>query len=96
MADGNETQRETAVPAGAPATGGNGCLPTPPVALWCRQRLMPPHAVTLSVPGPTTTSSATPNTTPSTTVAAPTSALNGPRPDFPATAPAANPVVYRT
>jgi len=39
--------------------------------------------VTLSVPGASTAPSAA-------------SALNGPRPDFPATAPAANPVFYRT
>ena len=43
--------------------------------------------VTLSVPGPT----ATERNTELSTVA-----LNGPRPDFPITAPAANPVFYRT
>ena len=51
------------------------------MALWFDHAIGPPH-VTLSVPGPSTT-----------TVSA---ALKGPRPDFPATAPAANPVFYRT
>ena len=50
-------------------------------------RHQPP--VTLSVPGASTTA----DTTPKTSVESP---LNGPRPDFPATAPAANPVFYRT
>ncbi len=52
--------------------------------------------VTLSVPGPSTVSS---NTGSSNAVHIDTissSALNGPRPDFPTTAPAANPVFYRT
>lgn len=47
-----------------------------------------PHPVTLSVPGP-----AAPGVSP---LSASAQALKGPRPDFPATAPAANPVFYRT
>jgi ribonucleotide reductase, class II len=57
------------------------------VALWCRDCLL--HApVTLSVPGPSSIGNAT--------VSAASGTLNAPRPDFPATAPAANPVFYRT
>ena len=86
----------------APATGGNDSLPTPPVALWCRNARCCRHVVTLSVPGSRALDGA----------AAPGldalhdaiqdagasngTVLNGPRPDFPATAPAANPVFYRT
>ena len=86
----------------APATGGNDSLPTPPVALWCRHARCCRHVVTLSVPGSRALDG----------VAAPGldalhdaiqdagasngTVLNGPRPDFPATAPAANPVFYRT
>ena len=86
----------------APAAGGNDSLPTPPVALWCRNARCCRHVVTLSVPGSRALDAA----------AAPGldalhdaiqdagasngTVLNGPRPDFPATAPAANPVFYRT
>ena len=57
-------------------------------------RRKPP--VTLSVPGASTTVATSITPPVSTEISSEPSALNGPRPDFPATAPAANPVFYRT
>ena len=86
----------------APATGGNDSLPTPPVALWCRHARCCRHVVTLSVPGSRALDGAAAPDLDALQAAIEDAGasngtvLNGPRPDFPATAPAANPVFYRT
>ncbi len=87
---------------GAPANGGNDSLPTPPVALWCRHARCCRHVVTLSVPGSRALDGAAAPDLDALQAAIEDAGasngtvLNGPRPDFPATAPAANPVFYRT
>jgi len=57
-----------------------------------------PPPVTLSVPGPSTAGASVDSAAGNAALGSPTTGgiLNGPRPDFPATAPAANPVFYRT
>jgi len=86
----------------APAAGGNDSLPTPPVALWCRHARCCRHVVTLSVPGSRALDGAAAPDLDALQAAIEDAGasngtvLNGPRPDFPATAPAANPVFYRT
>ncbi|NDG75060.1 MAG: ribonucleoside-triphosphate reductase, adenosylcobalamin-dependent, partial [Synechococcaceae bacterium WB8_1B_136] len=54
--------------------------------------------MTLSVPGPSTAGASVDSAAGNAALGSPTTGgiLNGPRPDFPATAPAANPVFYRT
>jgi len=77
--------------------GGNGCLQTPPVALWCRSPPPVPSSVTLSATPPAAAAASTPHQAAAERAfAAPAAPPAGERPDFPATAPAANPVFYRT
>ncbi|MEY3758303.1 MAG: ribonucleoside-triphosphate reductase, adenosylcobalamin-dependent [Cyanobacteriota bacterium] len=94
-----EVRGPRAAQAGSTADGGNGCLHTLLVALWFGTRQADP-TVTLSATPPSTSAAGAQKEAAEKAYAA-ASAAPGPggsaeQGNFPATAPAANPVFYRT